>query len=396
MRGYCELGSDCNFAHPSHIPQREPPLPSATGATDNGPPSCNILKFNMLRAEWWKFVEKRSLHSHAKLLFDLLEDYRSNVLPKPVHEDLVLQCVADWIFLTNKIEGTGPPTAGDTLAILQKRVQSHARQLDVLNLFDLIVRLHNPDNESLSDRMWENDNVLEIYHRAILEGTSGMYEGHIGAIRDEGVYTTRGDQHHIYVHHSLIGSALRRLGRVLRRHATYVDNMPSSFEKLLHQFAHAAFAAYHFSDIHPFVDGNSRIARFVAKYFLDSCLPLPVPMFKDRETYIEDLILGDTQGLDAPAPLLELLLSSAIVLYKRVTEGYRCWSPVVAISSPNSIDFQRQLTSLEVEQDVADALLEDFNLLEEGDPPRSVEIRGTTYCIELLESDDEDVDIESQ
>lgn len=380
MRGYCELGPLCDFAHPANVPQREAPLPSATGATDNGPTTCNIHKFNTSKAKWWKFVETPRLLSHATLLFKLLEDYRKNVLPKSVHQDLVLQCVADWIFLTNKIEGTGPPTAGDTLAILQNRVESHARQQHVLNLYDLIVRLRDPST-SLSGRMWKSDEELEVYHRAMLEGTSDTYEGHIGKFRTEGVYTPHDGQQHIYLHHSMIPSALRRLGLVLCRHASVVDNMPDSPKKLLHQFAHAAFAAYHLSDIHPFVDGNGRVARFVAKYFLDTCLPLPLPMFKDRETY-KDLILGDTQGLVAPAPLLEMLLSSAIVLYKRVTEGYRSWTPVIAITSLNSVDFARQLASLEVEQNDAEMLMKSFESLEGGDPPVTIEIRGTTYCIE--------------
>jgi hypothetical protein len=62
--------------------------------------------------------------------------------------------------------------------------------------------------------------------------------------------------------------------------------------KIRYCLALAAFAQFHFVDIHPFNDGNDRMCRFISKHILDWVLPVPFPMFVDRDKYLMALEVG--------------------------------------------------------------------------------------------------------
>eukprot|EP01102_Stenamoeba_stenopodia_P020562 TRINITY_DN8074_c0_g1_i1.p1 TRINITY_DN8074_c0_g1~~TRINITY_DN8074_c0_g1_i1.p1 ORF type:complete len:160 (+),score=23.27 TRINITY_DN8074_c0_g1_i1:648-1127(+) len=88
--------------------------------------------------------------------------------------------------------------------------------------------------------------------------------------------------------------------------------------RILYTFALAAFAQFHFVDLHPFVDGNGRVCRLLSKFILDSVCPLPFPMFPNRTAYLRVLIEGrkSSSPFDAPFKLAELLLDTAILSYR--------------------------------------------------------------------------------
>jgi hypothetical protein len=124
---------------------------------------------------------------------------------------------------------------------------------------------------------------------------------------------------HTYPHHSTLASSLSFLTALLstlQRQLEATHKAPS-YRRVLYQFAYAAFAQYHFVDIHPFVDGNGRLCRFLSKFILDAVCPLPVPMFEDRDAYFNALRRA-VDPTSAPLRLLQLLLSSAVQFYTSI------------------------------------------------------------------------------
>jgi hypothetical protein len=116
---------------------------------------------------------------------------------------------------------------------------------------------------------------------------------------------------------------------------------PDEADNVLNKFALAAFAQYHFVEIHPFHDGNGRMCRYICKHILESCLPVPIPMYDDKPSYIQALQEGDAawkngDALAAHVPLLVLTIDSAIAFYESLNslEPY----PVVAPSSTEPIE----------------------------------------------------------
>lgn len=99
-------------------------------------------------------------------------------------------------------------------------------------------------------------------------------------------------------------------------------------EIMMHAFALASFTQYHFLDLHPFLDGNGRMGRFLCKYILESCLPLPFPMYASRDKYLAALRAGDARDRVhrgsgsrlAMVDLLKLTVESATVHYEELLD----------------------------------------------------------------------------
>lgn len=89
---------------------------------------------------------------------------------------------------------------------------------------------------------------------------------------------------------------------------------------ILQQYALAAFAQFHFLDMHPLVDGNGRISRLISHKILFDDTMLTVPMFNNRKTYIDTLILGrkGCDVLQAPLKLCVLMLQNTIEQYNEI------------------------------------------------------------------------------
>ncbi len=130
------------------------------------------------------------------------------------------------------------------------------------------------------------------------------------------------DAAHLFPHHSVIKEALNTLTVIVTAISGEIDKIDYDqrpIDKILALFALAAFTQFHFVDIHPYVDGNGRMCRFLSKYLLDSILPLDIPMFKDRATYLQTITSARGQATEKmPRALTMLLLDSAIAYYKSI------------------------------------------------------------------------------
>eukprot|EP01127_Copromyxa_protea_P014166 TRINITY_DN3902_c0_g2_i1.p1 TRINITY_DN3902_c0_g2~~TRINITY_DN3902_c0_g2_i1.p1 ORF type:complete len:277 (-),score=49.40 TRINITY_DN3902_c0_g2_i1:230-1060(-) len=161
-----------------------------------------------------------------------------------------------------------------------------------------------------------------------------------GRLRKSGTKTvTSENSEHVYLHHGMVAPALARWTRI-------VGALSKQVTSTRHTFALAAFAQFHFVDVHPFLDGNGRICRFLSKYFLDSLCPLPFPMFKERRKYIQSLESArqDT-AVNAPRALCRLLLDEAIAYYTEVLEEYGEWKPRKTFVASSKRKLKEQIES---------------------------------------------------
>jgi len=161
-----------------------------------------------------------------------------------------------------------------------------------------------------------------------------------GKLRQCGVETLSLDEsHHAYLHHKLVPSSLRHL-------LWLVSKLCQKATTSLQIFALAAFTQFHFVDIHPLIDGNSRMCRLISKYILDSICPLPFPMFRSRTAYLHALENArQVHPTVAPQALLKLLFDEAIDCYKTILTRYASSKPRVFVVAPTNEAFELQLAN---------------------------------------------------
>eukprot|EP01094_Clydonella_sp_ATCC50884_P007570 TRINITY_DN16769_c0_g1_i1.p1 TRINITY_DN16769_c0_g1~~TRINITY_DN16769_c0_g1_i1.p1 ORF type:complete len:204 (-),score=26.88 TRINITY_DN16769_c0_g1_i1:93-680(-) len=141
----------------------------------------------------------------------------------------------------------------------------------------------------------------------------------------------------------------------------------------------AAFLQFHFVDIHPYGDGNGRLCRVLSKMMLDEVFPVPLPQFRNRQSYID--ALERCRSTRTTRPLFDLLLDSAICKYEECcrtqpTQRFFISTDKDAIRAQAKAIFGK---CPDVMGDIVRAL--------DGLPvPGYVE--NATFAIQLLESDD--------
>lgn len=104
------------------------------------------------------------------------------------------------------------------------------------------------------------------------------------------------------------------MDRLVCIHAQHISNAVASEVR-------AAWLHHRFAQIHPFQDGNGRVARTLASLVLvqDGLFPLVITR-DDKTKYIDALEEADAGDLK---PLIELIVKSQIVQYRKATEHFR-------------------------------------------------------------------------
>jgi len=161
-----------------------------------------------------------------------------------------------------------------------------------------------------------------------------MFKGLItnaGEFRKSGVYSgvRLENRRHNFPHHKIIQNSINNLSGFTYKIASYIDSLEykkeNEWEHLCNIVGLASFVQFHFVDIHPFIDGNGRMCRFLSKYILDSILPIPIPMFKDRNEYISSIVDGrkSESNLELPVLLATLIFNETIKYYKEIINFYK-------------------------------------------------------------------------
>jgi fido (protein-threonine AMPylation protein) len=283
-----------------------------------------------------KFIDSylgfcKGFENEAKILAELVGIYDTYVKMNDILASNIRRVsISRWIFATNHIEGEGTQTEGETMDIINGYFSS---QIDIQKndaVLSTLALLHANYSKTLykHDRPQEElafDKVkLKNYHATLMSTKLRS----AGNFRNSGAKSTEEFSEHLFPHHSLISSNIDNLGKIVYHllknvSINIIDNDEQKSTTLLYNMAIAAFAQFHVVDIHPFEDGNGRICRFISKRILDWSLPLPFPMFEDRNAYLGALCAGRSEYvLNAPRPLLRLLFKSAIGFYKSLLDLY--------------------------------------------------------------------------
>lgn len=263
-----------------------------------------------------------SLEPRARRLAHLISEYETAAARHPHRAaNAVRRTVARWIFFTNKLEFAGVESAADTAEVLTKGFCIHQKrregEKDVIQTFKVLTATYWPKNTNtaLEERTFDKL-TIQKWHSANFEGYSfGKYAP--GQFRKKGMIALAPYPHQ-YPHHNVSDPAIDQLCTLVHKCAKRISGRFTTASSItLYTVCLAALAQFHFVDIHPFADGNGRICRLISKVIMDHISPLPVPMFRDRDAYIQALVDG-RKGQDishAPLQLASLLFDEAIELY---------------------------------------------------------------------------------
>jgi hypothetical protein len=305
-------------------------------AMDNGPTTLRLQQLLERTQDSRALLEfAQEFRFMAKDLSYLIAEYNKHAEDNNnLHRMLTATSIADWIFYTNKIESTGLPSQGETADLLRSGCVRTQQDKEVMQTFELLKMTYKPDDLGASNtsRFYIDVPTLQKWHKAML----GDIESHAGKFRTHGSEATTTnliEDKHKYPHHALIKPNTTNMCKCISRLAKYIGETYSEpHNRVLYAFALAAFAQFHFVDIHPFSDGNGRMCRFISKRILDWVCPLPFPQFPQRDLYLRtlDLCRLEMDYIFAPRPLLKLLLQTAIEYYRELLKKLTAKYPVVA------------------------------------------------------------------
>lgn len=134
---------------------------------------------------------------------------------------------------------------------------------------------------------------------------------------------------------------------------------------ILYVFALAAFAQFHFADIHSFTDRNGRI---ISKRILDWVCPIPFPQFIDRELYLKTLELCrlEVGHIKALFPLLNLLMNTAIDCYSELNKKITNVYPTVLFPL-NTKELKDQLTKHKINVEKLANIVKQYKSLKDNE-----------------------------
>ncbi|EFC42191.1 predicted protein [Naegleria gruberi] len=270
--------------------------------------------------------------------------------------------VCEWIYYTNMIENVGPSSLEDTEKILNNQLDSSNEQeieavMITLSLLNETFRKENYKNKMISSVIFD-ESSLKKWFGIVIPNAKMEYRDHGSEASSYNGIT------HTYPKHTIVKSTTRLLcNDVYSLSQAITKCYPENCEKqLLYVFALAAFAQFHFVDIHPFPDGNGRLCRLISKRILDWCCPFPFPMFKNRDAYFQTLIEArKIEAKCAPKFLMSLLIDSAVDHYKSILETRYTIFPLVALSVE---ELEQHAKDTNMDKETLDKLREEFEKLD--------------------------------
>lgn len=319
---------------------------------DNGPKSSNILtlskrfydsRYGINRAPFFYLgfgIEDLAAKQRAAELYELISYYKEHCSKnEDMRSKLELRALSEWIYSTNKIEFAGMDSVEETELVITGNIIGDCLNIKETTQTYELVKSTSSRSAKLVARQIRTD-LLHEWHRSLFQG---VIDG-AGTFRKIGVEAKPTIVHgearldaHLFPHHSIIKEALNTLTVIVTTISGEIDKIEYEqrpIDKILALFALAAFTQFHFVDIHPYVDGNGRMCRFLSKYLLDSMLPLNIPMFKDRATYLQTITSARHQPIQKmPTALMMLLLDSAIAYYKQITDLEKTYNVFIYATS---------------------------------------------------------------
>jgi Fic family protein len=333
-------------------------------STDDGPELCcltqTLQKLENKEINMNQILNPMVVDCKYKALelSDLLKKYETFSKTKTlVHSHLIQSSVVEWIYFTNNIEEAGFETKEDTEKALNGSLENadQKKEKEVTQMFSLLKETYTIPKKP-TDRIFDL-NSLKKWHQTLFKDLLRS----AGEFRKTGVTAPNLDKsQHKYPHHSVLKSYLESLSQILWKLSKLIDG-----NDVCSVVALASFAQFHFVDIHPFADGNGRMCRFICKFILDSIFPLPIPMFKNRNAYIQSLIEGRkcSNSLDSPIELCRLIFDVAINFYRESIKKYENLKFYLPIVVKNEKELKQELEKITIKDKDNEDILKSFSLL---------------------------------
>jgi len=223
-----------------------------------------------------------------------------------------------WIHHTQKIELESLTTVKKTQIVIDQQIKGAQikptkKEKQTIHLFNL---LQETKREKESIKNYSIDSVwIQKCHKKMFKSENSFK---IGKYRTIGTQPL--DKNYKYPHHTTIKESVNVLCEVVHQMVRYIEKNTSKIcpKFICYVIGLASFAQFHFVSLHPFEDGNGRMCRFISKYILDSFMPVPIPMFSDRDEYFGKLRKGRKcpNILRKSSFLCDFMFNSAINFYK--------------------------------------------------------------------------------
>ncbi len=158
---------------------------------------------------------------------------------------------------STSIEGNPLSPQDVTNVVLGDRVPTTKSEKEVKNYFTILTHLPNQAREKQSLTV----DFTEKLHKKLLEGIEEKKD--LGAVRNGPVFVGHQTKLELVVKHNPPFHTAPEIKKALD---ALFDWMKT--EKELHPLLKAAIMHHHFAYIHPFFDGNGRLARILTTYYL--------------------------------------------------------------------------------------------------------------------------------
>jgi len=337
------------------------------GFLDRGPSTTMIKRIqkrmatqrNVMGEIFAIFLENEE---KAVELRDLVEQFGE--LDTPSQKKLKKIGETEWIHHTNRIEFESLPTEKDTKKIISEwtqntKMEMTPKQRQVIRMVKLL-REPRPGKKKIQkysiDSMWIKRNHQKMFKGEFFK---------VGEYRKIGAQTM--NKKHTYPHHKTVKESINVLCGIIHSMVNYIrENTTQKDHKFIcYVVGLASFAHFHFADIHPFEDGNGRMCRFIGQHFLESFMPVTIPMFSSRNRYFNSLIKGRGEGniLKGSSALCRFTFITAIKFYKRLIQSAMD-SPHILIVAQCCEELKGRIQKIrKVERN---EIIETFKVLEEG------------------------------
>jgi fido (protein-threonine AMPylation protein) len=230
---------------------------------------------------------------------------------------------------TGAIEGLYPADRGFTFTVAAQSALMEGA----------LERRTDKERALIQDQLAAYEHVLDFATRRVPVAEAWIRELHRELCKGQSTYrvhTPSGDQEHelpLGAYKSMPNHVLLRDGSI--HSYSPVLETPREMERLVSELASAEFAAAHpivqaayahhaLVAIHPFADGNGRVARALGSVYTCRAYSLPLFIFEDaRSRYFDALATAD---LGRPAPFVDFVLQCCVDAVNVTAESFRAAS----------------------------------------------------------------------
>jgi len=301
----------------------------------------SIATFSQITREKNLVIENMEILSTKRFLRNIAEskplkfqesfDTLTPMIRKENDSSFVTSMTARFIFTSNAVEEVSTKTSADTENILMGHFSEYSQQ-DIINVLNTKKAMDYAREQFLNNTT-NLCNIAPITVPMILDIHELVMKGEdfAGKTRDVDVSlctNTTDMTKHVYPSGDISLSGLTAIcdkvsSLLFVQTEGTISNIPNSFsaENIIKL---SAWVHFMFLDLHPFQDGNGRVARILGFYFLMGLTSLPIPLFQaknveditsEKKNYIKCLEQARADSPCNPAYLSRLIHKSILLAF---------------------------------------------------------------------------------